>query len=273
MLHPVTVPAQTVKSKTGGVQVVTVASIKGQDYAFVVDTGASVTTLDSNLVTKIGLPAAGAVKTTGEVGCKATAQPVTLADWSIGGEKLPSAVVLSATVDFAGKTFQGHEIAGVLGSEVYQAFGTLQVNFAGNSISLGAQAASGKPSFPVLVDAHAGTAELLASATLHGQTANMLVDSGASTTLVDTATATKAGLAKAGNPTKVNGLSCSTPAQPVTIDQLAVGSVQLPTVTGISVGPESSSSSEVVGLIGSDILSTYGTVTFDYNAKKVTLGG
>ncbi len=273
MLHPVTVPAQTVKSKTGGVQVVTVARIKGQDYAFVVDTGASVTTLDSNLVKQIGLPAVGAPKTTGEVGCTAPVQPVTLADWSIGGEKLPTAVVLSATVDFAGKTFQGHQIAGVLGSEVYQAFGTLQVNFAGDSISLGAPAAAGKPSFPVVVAAHAGTAELFASATLHGQTAGMLIDSGASHTLVDTATATKAGLAKAGAPTKISGLSCSTPAQPVTIDQLSVGSVQLPTVTGISTGPASASTSEVVGLIGSDILSTYGTVTFDYNNKKVTLGG
>ena len=142
-------------------------------------------------------------------------------------------------------------------------------------MTLGGKATTGHSSFPVRVATHNGATELVATVTLHGRAGEMLVDTGASRTAVDSAVATELALTEVGKPGSIKSVSCSTPAQNIRVDQLKSGSVTLPTITGISTKSTLGAQSQgrLIGLIGSDLMSTFGVVTLDYSGGTVTLGG
>lgn len=273
--RPVTLPVKVHKYSSGGVSVLTTVTVHGKPYLFVVDSGASTSVIDSSIADELGLTTVGPPGKSTGLGCSAPSHRVRLDNWSVGGEALPPDVIGATKVSLAGGKINGITVAGLLGAEVYRAFGSLRLDYAGKKMTLGGTATAGHPSFPVRVATHNGAAELVASVTLHGRTGEMLVDTGSSRTAVDAAVATELSLTKIGKPGSIRSVSCSTPAQNIRIDLLKTGSVTLPTVTGISTKSTLGAQSQgrVIGLIGSDLLSTYGVVTLDYAGAKVTLGG
>lgn len=113
-------------------------------------------------------------------------------------------------------------------------------------------------------------------ATVHGVKTQLVVDTGSSISEVDSGLAASAHLKKVGSTITLDTVSCKVTAQPVTLDKVVVGSITMPTVTGTSTkneAPAAASKDPINGLLGADVLSTFGTVTVDYKNMKVTLGG
>ena len=105
----------------------------------------------------------------------------------------------------------------------------------------------------------------------HGPYAFAL-DTGASESLIDRPIARAIGLPIAGPQQQVSGIGGSEVVTPVKVSQWSLGSITLPSET-IASAPLStfSSSSGVVGLLGSDVLSQFGSVTINYSAGSITV--
>jgi predicted aspartyl protease len=116
-----------------------------------------------------------------------------------------------------------------------------------------------------------GAALVIAPVVVNGKTYQFIVDTGATATLVDTSYAKALGLKNAGKaPIPVTGVTGSGSAYLATISHWKIGRASIPTstvtVSTIHIG------TGIVGLLGSDVLSTFGKVTIDYNAQKASLG-
>jgi len=105
----------------------------------------------------------------------------------------------------------------------------------------------------------------------HGPYAFAL-DTGASESLIDRPIARDIGLPTAGPQQRVSGIGGSEVVTPVKVSQWSLGSITLPGEV-IASAPLSSfrSSSGVVGLLGSDVLSQFGSVTINYSAGSITV--
>jgi predicted aspartyl protease len=116
-----------------------------------------------------------------------------------------------------------------------------------------------------------GAALVIAPVIVNGKTYRFIVDTGATATLVDTSYAKALGLKNAGKaPIPVTGVTGTGSAYLATISHWKIGRASIPTstvtVSTIRLGVG------LVGLLGSDVLSTFGKVTIDYNAQKASLG-
>jgi hypothetical protein len=116
-----------------------------------------------------------------------------------------------------------------------------------------------------------GEAIVIAPVVISGKTYPFVVDTGATATLIDQSYATKLGLKKLNKPPiKIAGVAGRGSAYLATISDWKLGRSNIPTstitVSSLDLGPG------LVGLLGSDVLSTYGKVTIDYSAQKASLG-
>ena len=112
---------------------------------------------------------------------------------------------------------------------------------------------------------------VIAPIVINGQTHAFVVDTGATATLIDSSYAKALGLKKTKQaPIPVMGVTGSGSAYLATISNWKIGRAKIPTstitVSTIHLGVG------LVGLLGSDVLSTFGKVTIDYNAQKASLG-
>ena len=103
------------------------------------------------------------------------------------------------------------------------------------------------------------------------------VDTGAATSAITASAAKTLGLVPAGAAQKVSTIGCSTMVSYAPITSWRVGSVALPTTQiGIlhsSLSSKASRGPTVSGLLGSDVLSQFGRVTFDLAQDRLILGG
>jgi predicted aspartyl protease len=116
-----------------------------------------------------------------------------------------------------------------------------------------------------------GAALVIAPVTVNGKTYSFVVDTGATATLIDAGYAKTLGLRNTGRaPIPVMGVTGSASAYLATISHWKIGRAAIPTstvtVSSIHLGVG------LVGLLGSDVLSSFGKVTIDYNAQKASLG-
>jgi predicted aspartyl protease len=116
-----------VVSGTGGVFAFAEVFINGEGpFAFTVDTGASRSVLDSDLVERVGVRTIGEpVEITG-ITCRGEAGRARVRGWRVGGVRLPQAVI--QTVDMP-EPPDGTEIDGLLGSDILSRFGTITVDY------------------------------------------------------------------------------------------------------------------------------------------------
>ena len=272
-LRPLVIPVKIVHHKAG-VQVLVQLKIHSKPFYFLVDTGASVTLIDSTIATSLGLAAIGAPGKTTSIGCSAPVQPVALADWSIGGQALPGSLIPSQRTELAGKKIGGIPLAGLLGADLYYLYGTVTVDFRNATMTLGHPAPTGGQSFPIAAHLTAGGVSVIADVSVHGNRGGFLIDTGASVTELDSKLANSSALKKVGAPTKIGAVSCTTSVQPVVFDNARISTVKLPTVTAASSANAltARSNGKIQGLIGADILSTFGSVTLDFKNQRVLLG-
>lgn len=99
------------------------------------------------------------------------------------------------------------------------------------------------------------------------------LDTGASTSLIDSPLAQQLNLPQNGMPQDITGVSGKEQAIPVRIDNWSVGkNLRLPSSTVSSADLFASQrSSGLQGLIGSDIWAQFGKITIDYDAQTLTV--
>lgn len=127
-----TVPIVVLKIRGGGTIVAAKVIIHGRPFAFLIDTGASVTLVNPTLAHRLHLRTVGRPHTfCGVTGC-ATARRVRLSRWSIGGQPLPNVVVSSSRIVGSG----GFGF-GLLGSDVLSKFGAVTIDYRNKLLTLG----------------------------------------------------------------------------------------------------------------------------------------
>ena len=116
-----------------------------------------------------------------------------------------------------------------------------------------------------------GATVVLAPVVIRGRTYAFIVDTGASFTVVDESYAPALGLVKTkAAPIPVVGVTGSGTAYLANISDWRIGRARIPTstitISTIHLG------TGIVGLLGSDVLSTFGKITIDYSTQKASLG-
>jgi predicted aspartyl protease len=135
-----------------------------------------------------------------------------------------------------------------------------------------AQSPGPKPvTINLLVVKRNGATIVVAPLTIRGRTYQFVVDTGATATVVDQSYAAQLGLVKTKNaPIPVTGVTGTGTAYLATISDWQIGKAKIPTstitVSNINLGVG------LVGLLGSDVLSTFGKITINYSAQTASLG-
>ena len=155
-------------------------------------------------------------------------------------------------------------VAGLVGSFVL-------VGFVGwGEASTGGHAA--QASIPIVIlKAKDGETLALARVIVHGRAFPFLIDTGSSKTLVDNALARKLHLKRVGKPIEVTGVGCSESASKVRLSSWSIGGQTLPSIVATS-STIAGSGGRAFGLLGSDVLSHFGSIGIDYAHGVLTLG-
>lgn len=123
----------------------------------------------------------------------------------------------------------------------------------------------------LIVRARDGSTAALAPVVIHGRTFPFLIDTGATRSVLDLALVRKLHLARVGAPLRVGGVGCISTARNVRVSRWRIGSQTLPAVTVTSTRI-AGSGGHAFGLLGSDLLSRFGSATIDYARARLTLG-
>jgi predicted aspartyl protease len=98
------------------------------------------------------------------------------------------------------------------------------------------------------------------------------VDTGASHSVVDYDVVRKLGLKTIGDPVTVTGITCRGTAGRLRMAKWRAGAVTLPATEIQTIDmPEPGGGIEIDGLLGSDVLSTFGAITVDYRSERLVL--
>jgi predicted aspartyl protease len=98
------------------------------------------------------------------------------------------------------------------------------------------------------------------------------VDTGASHSFVDRDVVRRLGLKTIGDPVEVTGITCRGEAGRLRMARWRAGTVRLPAgeIQTIDM-PDPGGGIEIDGLLGSDVLSTFGAITVDYEGERLFL--
>jgi hypothetical protein len=98
------------------------------------------------------------------------------------------------------------------------------------------------------------------------------LDTGASQSLVDTAVAKELKAPKTGVKQRIAGIASVSKLATITVARWSIGSVRLPPTTVIETNlPFGNADGGVQGLLGSDMLSQFDTITIDYDHSRLVL--
>lgn len=128
--RPGIVPLAVLKSH-GAVIALAPVTVHGHTYVFAIDTGASVSAINSSVAAQLRLPKAGPPARLLAAGCRTTAQPVRVTDWRVGGVRLPSARVVSLGLGLP------KGLDGLLGSDLFAQFGHITLDYSRQLLRLG----------------------------------------------------------------------------------------------------------------------------------------
>jgi hypothetical protein len=296
------IPA-TVSDKQGQVAVLVNVCLEGRGpYPFIVDTGASGTAVDSGLVGRLGLPAVGAPERLLGPGCVTNGHAHRVTRWSIAGLPLAPQTLTAVRIPRIGGP---GEPVGVIGSDVWNRFGALRVDFhRADLVVLGRERAAprgavtitqpmvsrlasslihGAARFdaPMTVKASATTVLLRTPVAFGSDTAREFIpDTGAVVSVVDTGVATTVGLSRLDEKTTQSTV-CSVVASP----DVLTGQWRLIGTRHGAAAPASdalepqavatmdlASLPGVAGFLGADQMSRYASVVFDFAGGRILFG-
>src|SRR5437660_214500 len=114
-----------------------------------------------------------------------------------------------------------------------------------------------------------GETAALAPVVIHGLTFPFLIDTGATRSVVDLALVKKLHLRRVGGLIRVAGVGCISTARNVRLSNWRIGSQTLPAVTVTSTRI-AGANGHAFGLLGSDVLSRFGSATINYAHATLT---
>ena len=123
----------------------------------------------------------------------------------------------------------------------------------------------------VVIKSGDGATAVFARVVIHGRVFPFLIDTGATVTLVDPVIARRLHLTTVGRPHTFCGVTGCSTARRVRLRDWSIGNQALPGVVGSSA-PIAGTGGHAFGLLGSDVLSQFGSVTIDYRHKQLILG-
>lgn len=128
-----TVPMQVVKQGISTLEIVPV-TINGQGpLPFLLDTGSSVSSVDTKISQRLGLPTTGETRTIRGVVSKDRVPLVQMSNWKLGSATLAPEQLAAVDLTQTG----GGELAGLLGSDELSRFGDIVVDFQSRQLRLG----------------------------------------------------------------------------------------------------------------------------------------
>lgn len=133
------VPLQVVQTPDGQVLAFVPVTIQGEGpFSFALDTGASQTLIDRQVVDQLDLPVVGQPQQVIGITGTTDARTVRVEEWSIGEVPLPPSVLADVNLPGAGRASQ---LQGLLGSDVLSSFGTITIDYEGQRLILSARRA------------------------------------------------------------------------------------------------------------------------------------
>jgi predicted aspartyl protease len=123
----------------------------------------------------------------------------------------------------------------------------------------------------IVLHSRSGGTVVGARVRIHGHLFPFLVDTGASVTLVNPTIARRLHLKTVGKPHRFCGVTGCATARRVRLSRWSIGGQPLPSVVA-STSAIAGTGGFGFGLLGSDVLSKFGSVTIDYRDKTLTLG-
>jgi predicted aspartyl protease len=277
-----TIPARVVHTATATLVLVPVCLSGHGPYPFVLDTGATQSLVDRTLADQLQLASTGMSTPATGVGCTRAADHIQVPSWSVGEVPLRAQTVTSLPIAGAPG---GLGIKGLLGSDVWSRFGRFQLDYqarqvlvpgpeqatAPTSATDPAPSAPGSQRVPMTVIRSGASTVAVVPVTLEGiGPKKFALDTGASNSVVARRVAQQLSLPPVGRPHNAAGVSCSAASQPVHVASWQVGAVTLPAQDVDSIALPIP---DLDGLLGSDVLYRFGTVTIDYAASTLVLGG
>ncbi len=132
--HGINVPAEIRHGDRGATLAVVEAFIHGKGpYPMAVDTGASLSLIDSSLAQKLGLPSSGAPEDITGIGGSQRVTPVRIDNWSLGQAKLPSMNIASTPLPDVRRSAG---VYGLLGSDLWDHFGAITIDYSDSQITI-----------------------------------------------------------------------------------------------------------------------------------------
>jgi hypothetical protein len=261
-------------------------------YAFVIDTGATTSVFDSQLVKALHLAANGSSETVSGANCTTKQMPVSGPDWAVGN--VPLAAQTVSSIDIPGFGLRA-DPAGLLGSDVLSRFGAIQLDYRHQTLTVpvpegpppgpgqnvhgpssvevptGIRLASPSSSVPLIV-AQAGdeTLPLVPVSVRQQGPFSFILDTGSSVSSVDPGLVSSIGLKSTGKHQKISGIGCQEEAPQVQSGPWSAGSVNLRPQPLQSVSVPGASG-QINGLLGSDVLHDFGEVVIAYSAGRLFL--
>jgi predicted aspartyl protease len=130
-----TVPLELTQAALDGVLAVVPVTIAGEGpYSFVLDTGATSSTIDASLASELGLEETGLEGDVAGVTGQAVGTAVAVESWQLGDVELGAQELISLDL---GGVDGGLGVDGLLGSDVLAGFGTVTIDYAGGVLLLG----------------------------------------------------------------------------------------------------------------------------------------
>lgn len=291
--RPASVPLRIERSGAG-VRVLVPMCVDGRGpFPFVLDTGATSTLFDTHFLDDVRFPQNAPVELLHQPGCATVVLHVVVNRWSMGPVEL--AAQSAAVVRMPGFGLSGQPV-GLLGSDVLSRFGALRIDYRTQLLtvagpegptSVEGTTIDGPTSVPVapgLVGVGARAAVPLDVTTSASGTSVLTpvmfgaqgpfpfaVATGAESSALTALLAANLGLTKTGQSQDVTSFGCIDTAPAVRSGPWAIGSVALPPQQ-MATAVAASSASDSDGLVGSDALSSYGSVVLDYRSGSLFLG-
>ena len=122
-----------------------------------------------------------------------------------------------------------------------------------------------------VIRSRSGGVAAVAKVIIHGRAFAFLIDTGATKTLINPTIARRLHLRAVGRPHKFCGVTGCSTARRVRLSRWHIGGQPLPSVL-VAVSPIAGTGGFGFGLLGSDVLSSFGAVTIDYRNKVMILG-
>jgi hypothetical protein len=259
-------------------------------YAFVIDSGATTSTFDPQLVKELHLASNGPSETVSGANCTTKQTPVAGPNWAVGD--VPLAPQTVSSIDIPGFGLRA-DPAGLLGSDVLSRFGAIQIDYQHQRLTVpvpegpppgpgpnvhgpssvdipsGISLPSPSSSVPLIVsEADNETLALVPVSMRDRGPFGFILDTGSSISSVDPGLVSSIGLKSTGKHQKVSGVGCEEEAPQVQSGPWSAGSVTLrpQPLQSVSVpGAEG----QINGLLGSDVLQHFGAVVIAYSAGKL----